>query len=62
MKLFKPFFTLLIISILASCNTPNRPKIIDVEPGTPTNADTVLLRKQMNPSSVKHAIPYLYWR
>lgn len=61
MKLIKPLFALFIIAAFTSCNTPNRPKIHDTVVGTPTNADTVLLRSQMHPGgslSKSHALPH----
>ena len=65
MKLIKPLFALLIIAAFTSCNTPNRRIIHGTVAGTPTNADTVLLRSQMHPEdslSKPHALPHVYWR
>lgn len=65
MKLMKPLFALLIIAAFTSCNTPNRPKIHDTVIGTPSNADTVLLRSQMHAGdslSKPHATPHVYLR
>ncbi|MEO7316066.1 MAG: hypothetical protein ABIW47_12830 [Ginsengibacter sp.] len=65
MKLIKPLFALLIIAAFTSCNTPHRPKVHDIAVGTPTNADTVLLRSQMHRGdslSKPHTLPHVYSR
>lgn len=65
MKLIKPLFALLIIAAFTSCNTPNRPKIHDIVVGTPTNADTVLLRSEMHGKDSlanAHPLPHGYVR
>lgn len=42
MKLIKLSAVFLIITLFMACNTDRPYKIVDVHPGTPTNADTVL--------------------
>ena len=65
MKFIKSLLALLIIAAFVSCNTPNRPKMHDIVKGTPTNADTVLLRSKMHATdslSTPHASPIVLWR
>lgn len=65
MKLIKPFFAFLVIAAVASCNTPNRPKVHDIVKGTPTSADTVLYRSQIHSGdslAKSHPLPIVYHR
>lgn len=42
MKLIKLSAVIFVITLFTACNTDRPYKIVDIHPGTPTNADTVL--------------------